>query len=85
MSADKRFEVDGANAARDFLGREAPDWDGRKIQLVWDAIALHTTASRSVYKEAEVEAEVAATTCGHLGGLCGARGGGGRAVEQGGV
>jgi hypothetical protein len=36
-----RFEVDGANAARDFLrGRGMPD-DG--IEKVWLAIALHTT------------------------------------------
>jgi hypothetical protein len=51
---DKRFEVDGANAAREFLRREAPEWDSRKRQLVWDAIALHTTASIARYKEPEV-------------------------------
>ncbi|MCY1200497.1 HD domain protein, cyanamide hydratase family [compost metagenome] len=36
-----RFEVDGANAARDFLQSRgiAP----RDIELVWTAIALHTT------------------------------------------
>src|SRR5580698_5111250 len=40
-SAHDRFEVDGANAARDFLKRHgiAP----RDIDLVWTAIALHTT------------------------------------------
>ncbi|BDH46001.1 phosphohydrolase [Salmonella enterica subsp. enterica serovar Choleraesuis] len=40
-SCDKRFEVDGANAARDFLqshGIAAAD-----IDKVWTAIALHTT------------------------------------------
>jgi hypothetical protein len=40
-SATERFEVDGANAARDFLstrGIAAAD-----IDLVWTAIALHTT------------------------------------------
>jgi hypothetical protein len=40
-SAHKRFEVDGANAARDFLrshGIEPQD-----IDTVWTAIALHTT------------------------------------------
>lgn len=51
---DKRFEVDGANAAREFLNREAPQWDSRKIQLVWDSIALHTTESLASYKEPEV-------------------------------
>jgi HD domain len=40
-SASERFEVDGANAARDFLrghGIAEPD-----IETVWTAIALHTT------------------------------------------
>jgi hypothetical protein len=53
-SPDKRFEVDGANAAREFLVREAPQWDSRKRQLVWDSIALHTTASIAKHKEPEV-------------------------------
>jgi hypothetical protein len=36
-----RFEVDGANAARDFLqSRGIPEGD---IKTVWNAIALHTT------------------------------------------
>ena len=48
VSEDKRFEVDGANAARDFLKREAPDWDKHRLQLVWDAIALHTIPSIAV-------------------------------------
>ena len=40
-SACERFEVDGANAARDFLGTRgiAP----ADIDTVWTAIALHTT------------------------------------------
>lgn len=54
VSKDKRFEVDGANAARDFLKREAPDWDKHRVQLVWDAIALHSTMSIAPYKEPEV-------------------------------
>ena len=58
VSRDKRFEVDGANAARDFLKREAigSEWDSRRLQLVWDAIALHTTPSIAFYKEPEVVA-----------------------------
>jgi hypothetical protein len=40
-SADKRFEVDGANAARDFL--RSYDIAERDIETVWTAIALHTT------------------------------------------
>jgi HD superfamily phosphodiesterase len=40
-SAHERFEVDGANAARDFLrGRGIAQQD---IETVWIAIALHTT------------------------------------------
>jgi HD superfamily phosphodiesterase len=40
-SAHERFEVDGANAARDFLrGRGIAQHD---IETVWTAIALHTT------------------------------------------
>ncbi|MBZ9602329.1 HD domain-containing protein [Phyllobacterium chamaecytisi] len=40
-SAHERFEVDGANAARDFLrGHGIAQTD---IDLVWTAIALHTT------------------------------------------
>src|ERR1700747_1027340 len=39
-SADKRFEVDSANTARDFLRRHGID--AQDIQTVWTAIALHT-------------------------------------------
>src|SRR6204780_1444270 len=40
-SRDERFEVDGANAARDFLrGHRISQQD---IDTVWTAIALHTT------------------------------------------
>lgn len=40
-SATERFEVDGANAARDFLS--ARGITAGDIDLVWTAIALHTT------------------------------------------
>lgn len=51
-SPDKRFEVDGANAARDFLkGHGLPK---ESLQLVWDTIALHTTIGIAEYKEPEV-------------------------------
>jgi len=40
-SADKRFEVDGANAARDFLAHHGIGQSD--IDTVWTAIALHTT------------------------------------------
>src|SRR3954454_8860929 len=40
-SAHERFEVDGANIARDFLRSHGiPEQD---IETVWTAIALHTT------------------------------------------
>jgi hypothetical protein len=51
-SDDKRFEVDGANAARDFLRGHGVS--PRSLQLVWDAIALHTSPGIAEYKEPEV-------------------------------
>jgi len=56
VSEHKRFEVDGADAARNFLKKEAPDWDKHRVQLIWDSIALHTIGSVVFYKEAEVQA-----------------------------
>ena len=47
-----RFEVDGANAARDFMRRhQLPE---ASIELVWDAIALHTTPGIPEHKKPEV-------------------------------
>ena len=51
-SAEDRFEVDGANAARSFLKERGIP--AHQIQLVWDAIALHTTRSIALHKEPEV-------------------------------
>ncbi|SEW54274.1 HD domain-containing protein [Chitinophaga arvensicola] len=51
-SPDKRFEVDGANAARDFLRSHGVPPASQ--QLVWDTIALHTTIGIAEYKEPEV-------------------------------
>ncbi|WCT14792.1 HD domain-containing protein [Mucilaginibacter jinjuensis] len=51
-SPDKRFEVDGADAARDFLkGHGLPH---ESLQLVWDTIALHTAIGIAEHKENEV-------------------------------
>ena len=48
----ERFEVDGANAARDFMRRhQLPD---ASIELVWDTIALHTTPGIPQHKKPEV-------------------------------
>ncbi|KAH8892844.1 hypothetical protein GQ53DRAFT_645988 [Thozetella sp. PMI_491] len=60
ISADKRFEVDGAEAARNWIRAEerssaVSHWDEHRLQLVWDAIALHTTNSISMYKETVVK------------------------------
>jgi hypothetical protein len=51
-SPDKRFEVDGANAACDFLASYGLPKD--QLQLVWDTIALHTTIGIAEHKEPEV-------------------------------
>jgi hypothetical protein len=51
-TAENRFEVDGANAARAFLkDRGIPT---QQMQVVWDAIALHTTPTIALHKEPEV-------------------------------
>jgi hypothetical protein len=50
--SQNRFEVDGANAAREFLkGYGIPE---SSVDLVWDAIALHTTPGIPEHKKAEV-------------------------------
>ncbi|KAI1320779.1 hypothetical protein F5Y16DRAFT_77331 [Xylariaceae sp. FL0255] len=52
VSSDRRFEVDGAIAAREFLTTREPErWGERRSQLVWDSIALHTQESIWTYKE----------------------------------
>ncbi|WP_121811383.1 HD domain-containing protein [Mucilaginibacter kameinonensis] len=51
-SQDLRFEVDGANAARDFLASHGISKDAQR--LVWDTIALHTTIGIAEHKETEV-------------------------------
>src|SRR5919202_5518696 len=48
----ERFEVDSANAARDFMRRH--QISEASIDLVWDAIALHTTPGIPQHKEPEV-------------------------------
>jgi len=47
-----RFEVEGANAARAFARKEG--LDDRRAQLVWDGVALNSTPSIALYKEAEI-------------------------------
>jgi len=47
-----RFEVEGANAARNFARKEG--MDDRRTQLIWDGVALNSTPSIALYKEAEI-------------------------------
>ena len=47
-----RFEVEGANVAREFALNEG--MDERRAQLVWDGVALNSTPSISLHKEVEV-------------------------------
>ncbi|MGO4549942.1 hypothetical protein AB4059_02405 [Lysobacter sp. 2RAF19] len=46
-----RFEVEGANAARTFV--RGLGVDERRAQLIWDSIALNSTPSICLHKEAE--------------------------------
>jgi len=52
-SAADRFEVDSANAVRQFL--EHHGVAATRIQTAWDAISLHTTPGIAQYKQLEVE------------------------------
>ena len=51
-SVHERFEIDGANAAREFLERHGlPE---EQVMTVWESIALHTTPEVPRYKQPEV-------------------------------
>lgn len=52
VGGDDRFEVNGANAARSFI--EERGLSDRRAQLVWDLVALNSTASIALHKEPEV-------------------------------
>jgi len=47
-----RFEIEGADLAKDFLARKG--MSERHVEIVWDAIALHTTAEIPSRKCAEI-------------------------------
>src|SRR5262245_49655415 len=52
FAGPRRFEVEAADLARSFatdLG-----FDKRRAQLIWDSVALNSTASIALHKEAEV-------------------------------
>jgi hypothetical protein len=52
FAGPRRFEVEGADLARTFV-REGGFDEGR-AQLIWDSVALNSTPSIGLYKEAEV-------------------------------
>jgi hypothetical protein len=52
FAADQRFEVDGADAANLFL--TANGYAEQKAELVWDAIALHSSAGIAERKQPEI-------------------------------
>ena len=47
----RRFEIEGADAARRFLGEH--DYGDAAAWLVWDTIALHTWGDINLYKQPE--------------------------------
>ena len=51
-SPNDRFEVDGANAARQFLATH--NVPKERVQTAWEAIALHTTPGITQYMQPEV-------------------------------
>lgn len=51
-SENERFEVDGANAARQFLS--AHNVPEEQVRTVWEAIALHTTPGITHHMQPEV-------------------------------
>src|SRR5271156_3059868 len=64
-AGENRFEVDGANAARAFLKDRGIS--KQQIQVVWDAISLHTTRSIAIHKEPEVAITHSGITADFLG------------------
>lgn len=52
FAGPRRFEVEGADLARKFATDVG--FDKRRAQLIWDSVALNSTPSIGLYKEAEV-------------------------------
>jgi hypothetical protein len=52
FAGPRRFEVEAADLARNFAREEGVD--ERRTQLIWDSVALNSTASIGLYKEPEV-------------------------------
>ena len=52
FAGPRRFEVEAADLARNFAQDNGVDQ--RRAQLIWDSVALNSTASIGLYKESEV-------------------------------
>ncbi|MDH7808661.1 hypothetical protein DXT91_11555 [Agrobacterium tumefaciens] len=52
FAGPRRFEVEAADLARSFATEAG--LDGRRAQLIWDSVALNSTPSIGLYKEAEI-------------------------------
>lgn len=52
FAGPRRFEVEGADAARTFAREQG--LDDRRMQLIWDSVALNSTPSIAFHKETEV-------------------------------
>ena len=52
VSGPNRFEVNGADAAVSFV--KGHDFSDRRVQLIWDLVALNSTPSIALHKEPEV-------------------------------
>jgi hypothetical protein len=52
FTGPRRFEIEGADAARAFAREQG--LDDHRSQLIWDSVALNSTPSIGLHKEAEV-------------------------------
>lgn len=52
FAGPRRFEIEGADAARAFAREHGLDED--RARLIWDSVALNSTPSIALFKEAEV-------------------------------
>jgi hypothetical protein len=52
FSGQRRFEIEGADTARAFAREQG--LEDRRVQLIWDTVALNSTPSIALYKETEV-------------------------------
>ena len=52
FTGQRRFEIEGADTARAFAREQG--LDDRRVQLIWDTVALNSTPSIALHKETEV-------------------------------